>query len=361
MPDTATPIVAYLDQNHWINLAKARVLHPGGASHRRALLAFSRAVSDGRLVLPLSAVHYAEIGRIKDVRQREDVALTMAQLSRFVTIADRSFLLRAQLKSAIETALGRMPETTTGPSLGCGVSHAVNSPTPFLELTDDQARAAWSQHGKGAIARIEDIVGGGWTFDRLSEFKDPVDALKVAVHEGGEFAVLRGHTPKQLPGLRARGYRPEEFYGTVDRITERERGLSDRLRQEPVDRAKLNDIVVGRLIFWELAQPLQAVLGELGLQPDGFFDRGKDFLASVVLAMPTMKVEFALRYANWRNGSYMWKPNDIHDLAALGVALATCDWTVTERHASSVLARAHVPDVLGVNVTPTVDDLVDAL
>ena len=74
--------VVYLDQNHWIDLARLLNGSSGLAGEKatacQLLVDLAR---DGEVILPLSAAHVVEIAK-KGGRQRTDVARTMVELSR---------------------------------------------------------------------------------------------------------------------------------------------------------------------------------------------------------------------------------------------------------------------------------------
>ena len=93
--------IIYLDQMHWIGLAQARTGHHDGARYADALRALGDGVVNHALSLPLSSVHYAELGGTISIRRRTDVALTMSILSEFVTIAPRAAVLKAELRHAL--------------------------------------------------------------------------------------------------------------------------------------------------------------------------------------------------------------------------------------------------------------------
>jgi hypothetical protein len=85
--DTAT---VYLDLNQWINLSKAKVGHRDGGRYAGLYELARELVASGSVKLVLSGQHYFEIGaRIRSFRQRNDLALTMAELTRYATLASR--------------------------------------------------------------------------------------------------------------------------------------------------------------------------------------------------------------------------------------------------------------------------------
>ncbi|MGH2406447.1 MAG: hypothetical protein ACRDF7_00015 [Candidatus Limnocylindrales bacterium] len=77
--------------------------------------------------------------------------------------------------------------------------------------------------------------------------------------------------------------------------------------------------------------------------------------------MPMMQVEYALRRANFKMGSYSWTTHDIHDLAMLGRAIPYCDVVVTERHAARQSNRARLGERYGSVILRDIADLMPLL
>ena len=98
----------YLDLNHWIELSKARLERPSTlAPYREMYTRLQRLTRTGAVVTPLGEVHYSEIrDRISRPEQRNDVALTMAELSRYRALPPRELLLTAQMRRALATHFG---------------------------------------------------------------------------------------------------------------------------------------------------------------------------------------------------------------------------------------------------------------
>jgi hypothetical protein len=356
----------FLDLNHWIGLTKARVGHPDGARYLGAWESLRSGGDAGTLIVPLSAVHYQEMTGIKDVRQREALALTMGRLSRYTTLGARAVLLRAELLAAVSRWRG-LPVAEPPAILGHGLAFAFGHPddaTPLghLQLVGDkEQKQRFYRHGTAVVDRLEQIIGGGWTFDREATFTNDEDLITTAIREGGEFSVLRGARPQDIARLRAIGYRPETWQERVELITARERELADMLRDGVADHRQLDDIIAARLYVWELMPHFRAVEGSLGVRPEDILDGGKTVMTQLLDDMPTMQVEFALRRANFRNGSYRWTPNDIHDLAMLGTAVAYCDIVLTEKHGASRLNAAHIGDRYDTVILARVQELLEFL
>ena len=97
----------YLDQLHWIGLAKARLGREDGKPYLRTLSLLIETSVAGKVIVPLSATHYMEMAKITDVRKRADVANVMAELSHFVTLASSVPRLRCEVAAALHQRLGR--------------------------------------------------------------------------------------------------------------------------------------------------------------------------------------------------------------------------------------------------------------
>jgi hypothetical protein len=110
--------------------------------------------------------------------------------------------------------------------------------------------------------------------------------------------------------------------------------LAAMLPDGTANKERLDDIVAARLFVWELGDLLLDALTELGIPRDDLFDGGRETIERILDDMPMMRVEYALRRANFKNGSYRWTTHDIHDLAMLGRAIPYCDIVVTEKHAA---------------------------
>jgi hypothetical protein len=115
----------YLDLNHWISLAKARVGRADGARFVPCLDLLVDAVGSGKVIVPLGLTHYMEVANITDVRQRADIANVMAVLSGFTTLAARKHRLRCEIAQALHQRLGRplFPERLN--PFGCGLAFAL--------------------------------------------------------------------------------------------------------------------------------------------------------------------------------------------------------------------------------------------
>jgi hypothetical protein len=107
-----TPAIVYLDQLHWISLARASTGHPQGAPYVGVLEYLRQAVLGRKAIFPLSSTHYAELQGNANYRQRTDVAAVMSLLSGHKTISGIGPIRRAELERALHERFGRPAQPT---------------------------------------------------------------------------------------------------------------------------------------------------------------------------------------------------------------------------------------------------------
>lgn len=101
--------IVYLDQNKWIELARA-AKHPTEYPDIRELLeAISHEVGAGRLILPLSFANLYETHKINDPKRRDDLASIQATLSRGLVFRGRHKRLQEEISKVFRNAFGLPP------------------------------------------------------------------------------------------------------------------------------------------------------------------------------------------------------------------------------------------------------------
>lgn len=120
------PKLVYLDLNHWISFAKAHVGHSDGKIYRPVFLHCLDALKNGKAIFPLSIVHYQEMTKIKDFRQRKDIADVMELLSRFQVLLGLTQIRDVEADTAYARALNIEPimQSILTP-VGLGISYAL--------------------------------------------------------------------------------------------------------------------------------------------------------------------------------------------------------------------------------------------
>jgi hypothetical protein len=340
--------LVYLDQNHWINLAKAAVGTPTGRPYRGALAALREARRSGRAVFPLSLTHVMESVTISR-RQRVDIATIMEELSGFTTIISRGAIMRLELEAVLDAVAGRGAQRYTDVSLlAHGMAHAYGRRGGFRII-----------NGRRDVTEEVRAEVGPEEFDR-----------RVAqAEEDLNRAILRGPSDDaEEKQLRAQGWNPEIAFAIGDDRAQREREQAQRfddktlLPDDPVDyrRERVRDVVRARYVLMELMDMLNESLLARGLKIE---DVWSDTASSqrLVDAMPSGDIAVTLLAEYHRDPTFNWKRNHIFDIDALSVAVPYCDLIATDKQAVDALNRSRVTERIGSQVFRNLDALVDAM
>ncbi len=277
--------IIYLDQNKWIQVARAVHGKKEGADVVSLVAALGRAVADARILLPLSEIHYLEIAKIRDANRRRRLGRTMWRLSKGFTLASQSTIVEYELAVALAA---RYPEIETGrlELIGRGIAHAfgeklpVTFPSPFEEL------------------------------------------LEVALLTG------EGPTGEQAPPFRQTKYQ-ENFVNHLSNLS--------TLRQD-LPASKLED-ALHAIELIDILEPLNAVISRLDLPPTLLEQLDRDGLTDLVESMPTRRVDVHLHRQLLKNPQLRPKRTDLEDWSGLGKAVQYCDHVVCEKHFASLVRR----------------------
>lgn len=104
---SSCPIV-YLDQNQWINLARAKK-YPAKYTELSSLLnKIEIAVSKKRLLLPLTSSNIYETSKINRIDKRKDIATIQCHLSQGIVFRGRHACLKQEISNFISKVLDRL-------------------------------------------------------------------------------------------------------------------------------------------------------------------------------------------------------------------------------------------------------------
>jgi hypothetical protein len=327
-------VKVYLDVKDWVALAKARLGRPEYPHDAAAYEALCTATKDGQALVTLTAATHMEVARISSLRQRTDLANVIAELSGFVTISGRAAVVDHQLRTALATRLGGAPPGPI-PIFGLGQPFAVGN------------------NGKFVLRRK-----GGGTPDLPPEL---IRELETGARVIGEYMLLRGPTPEELPALRQMGFRPEEVERVENERVRREQELAVMLETGTADRGRLGDIVHARHLFWELRDHLPSALETYGIDIDEFFANSWDWLTALLDDIPSAAINVTLSEKGFRNSYKKWAGNDIRDADAVSAAIPYCDIVMTDKYVAAQLATSPAVTRHGTLVLSRLRDLNDAL
>lgn len=278
----------YLDQNHWIALAKAAKGRPDAADLVRVLVAARDAVANRRAVFPLSSVHFMETARAARCDQRADLAALMTSLSMGVVLRAPGPLVEFQLRNATRRLFAQ-PLLKPDPSFfGRGVEDVFNF--NFSALLNIPA-------------------------ERAARFRKSLDTPDALI---------------RLLSFNKEAYRTAGM-SSVDRIGKEAVVQYERRRATSAgEDGDFTRRVYGALLMKYFWVELQRSLWEIGRTFDDLRKIGFRRLMEFWDSIPGLHVELELHTQMQRQKSKPWTPNDVRDIQFLALAIPVCDVVVTE-------------------------------
>lgn len=347
---TRSPVpLVYLDLNHYIQLAKARLAEAGYVSgngrpvvvlpgYANLLAAARRAKEEGRAQFPLSGTHFMEVAhRVPSPRQRSHVADIMEELSDFTYLLGRPWLVQMEIAAGLDKMYGTEP------------SYA---PTTLL-----QGSALWAFGQQGGF-RFIDKAGNDLGPQIRRDLGDAAYEAQLAMmNHMRERKLLEGPQDQEIDDLRALGYAPETYDTGIQSRLDFERQTSTILQNDPTwRRSRLRDLVSGREIAHEWMTPFVRHLKQR--EEDGFSHDLPDAadLVSFWAAMPQVQVAISMKTVYHRDSAREWRTNDVADIDALSVAYAYTDAILTDKQARAALAGSKELRTFGARLLRTADD-----
>jgi hypothetical protein len=101
--------VLFIDQNKWIDLARAASGKPEGAPYVEVYKALSSAVDSGQVILPLTVAHIIETAKRNDIVSRLDVARVQARLSKGSVYRSRKARLLVEMRNSLHRVFSVPP------------------------------------------------------------------------------------------------------------------------------------------------------------------------------------------------------------------------------------------------------------
>jgi hypothetical protein len=281
----------YLDQNKWIDLARAGVGRPDGHRFADVLTLATKGVDLHLVSFPLSAEHYMENANIKDRGRRHRLASTMAAFSNFDAIAGPRQIVPAEIDAALRMRFGRPLEPRTCRVFGTSLEHAFGIAPIQLRL----------------------------------KVELPADA-KAVLDRAVQFSALGGRVG-DLPVPEPAG---PEWVRPAKVFREANERLGARFRAEAGGADYRSRVLhAGWLI--DILDPVNEALVRAGIGWPEFTSDGEVGLTRFLEDLPTRRVEWSLHRLRHENPQTKWEENDLADITALAVAIVHCDVVVTER------------------------------
>jgi hypothetical protein len=319
----------YLDQNKWIDLARARTGHASGKAYIAAYEAAKAAVEAKSASFPLGSVHYFETRKQAIAQKRVDLARTMLELSRLDAIAPPHVIVPYEIEAALIEVLGLANDSPQPLKLfGYGANH-VHATKIFTYTAPEEFEGRFLSTGLRNLLTVR--------CQALLEI--------TALADYPEF----GNTRIQLnKHMRLTGTKFFDGQNTV------------RDRLEELGRHRLGDIMTATAIG-DIIGPLMAIAERLEVDLEQLFDGGPELINSFVEAMPSRWVEKELRRLRQSNPQKRWEGNDLNDVTALSVTVPYCDVVITERSWAAMINNQKINRHFDTRVLHDLRELPDLL
>ncbi|SFV22614.1 hypothetical protein [Micrococcus terreus] len=298
-----------------------------------------RAAAARGVRFPLSAIHYAETGRILDWRQRKNLTDVVAPISLMQTIRAQPVLMRHQFLVALHETLGRPAFRPPRPEvLGVGVHWAFSGVQALFKVVNDE----------------------GQVID--------VDTTRLRhLNQYAEAAVFAGPLPDELPGLVDLGYvAPRVLESRPGSRVEYEQWLSEQLADRSPDTDELRALVMAREIHHEYTDLLNDLFADYRLTlsmitggSTGMASRAK--AVAFMERVPTARISADMKALLFRNKGRSWSWNMLRDIDALSLAIPYCHVVVTDKDAADLLGRTGAGTRHGTKVVAKLHSLPELL
>ncbi|SDJ02309.1 hypothetical protein SAMN05444157_1330 [Frankineae bacterium MT45] len=314
----------YLDQNKWVDLARARTGHPEGAKFVEAYEVLKAAGAAGTASCPLSGAHYFETHKQGDPQKRMDLAKTMLEISGLDAIAPPHVIVPYEIEVALIETFG------------------LDRPTPAIEIFGQGANHV---HGTEMFAyALPDEV------DRVSISADQRQFLTAAGQAALEILTLADYPT----GSDVRMKLNDHTRLNGDKFVKGQNDVRDSLDQ--IGRHRLGDMMIATAVT-DILDLLLATCQRLEVDPNPLFDGGATTLGPFLEAMPSRWVEMQLRRVRQSNPQKAWEGNDLNDVSALSIAIPYCDIVVTEKSWTGMINTRKINRPFGTVVVRDLRDL----
>jgi hypothetical protein len=316
----------YLDENKWIDLARAASGHPQGEKFKTVAMMIAAAISCGEASFPLSAGHMFETWKQKSGRRRHEVATTMLAISRNHAIAPHWELVPGEIDRALRRRFGRPIDCRPVRPFGQGIKHRSGIYAPSI-----------SETLRARVLAAEPTLS-------QSELSDAIDLVLLA----GPLEDL------PLAGVAAPPVKPAQDFARA------QNEQVQRFIDYAADKDTRRRGVAARQLI-DIQEILEVGLARANVSWHALMELGADEVTAFMLDLPSRAAGLELMWRQFDNQQTKWKPNDLVDIGYLSCAVAYCDIVVTERKWTHMLNQGDAPKRLGTTVISDLNDLIELL
>jgi hypothetical protein len=331
----AGPRTVYLDLNHWYILGEAMAGRPRQPEHVDVLQELTGQVEQGRLMFPLSAVHYMELAENPRDRQREEASNVMTLLAQFNTMTSIGRIIDEELAHALTVRFGRPAFPLKVTKFGYGANFALTGEQKGFRLTggtEKDLRDLEAKLGK-SVAQWEAEVK---TFAEYELLKQPSPGLR-----------------DQIPG-----YDPYAARRIADEELQSFNVLVNTVHTDPDIKSRPLDAICARQFCFEFLDNYTRALMSAGFTVNRTPFHSREELTDFLMSMPSRRVATMLQFHYLKDVGKRWKINDLRDNTALSEAIPYCDIVVTDSEVWDLAVnRAHLGEEFDTPIFRRLTDL----
>jgi hypothetical protein len=298
------PALVYLDINHWIYLTRAK-LGRGSDAYSELLQECRSAQTRGAARFVLTSSFVEEFSAIADPKKRDQIVDTIEELTEFDYLAGLVDIMKLELQAFLDLKTG-----TRG--MGWGNIQLVGS--SMLHAFGRNGGLTIHDSSTGDDVTEQTRLAGGHDFEvRFAQ-----------MNREAERQLLSGPRDEEVVSLRAQGYQPERPRQSHHDNVRIEQGFADERLDEHWRKGRLLDVLAARHLSLEL---IDMLTHELMARKLTFLDVAATLAhrLELPLAMPSSSVYVGMKARYHQNPDHRWTDNDLHDIAALAVAVPYCD------------------------------------
>lgn len=316
------PIV-YLDQNHWIALARAEVGADQPSSVRSAAHEISALARAAQITLPLSAAHVVEIAK-KGARQRTDVAQIMLELSRGWQMRSPLAVRNTELDLCFAAAVGARDEGTVRQREAFTLAPA----------------AIWSDPVYHPVS--------GAPPSNLPDFLGPLTEQLSWVSSFAEVLLHRSPLVSQ------------EGIAVGTAWASGMRDLAQQLRSNARAKPHRRQLTLTRMLT-DMQHDLVRAFAASGLSETEFAQWLTTDAEQAIAQLPALSRVREVLHLRLINADDRWELNDLNDLFFLATAAGYADVVVGEKKTCSYLARVQGQVPAGAAVFHRLPDALESI
>jgi hypothetical protein len=288
--------VIYLDQNKWIDLARAFYGREDGEKYKDILDIITTKVANNEIILPMSVVHFIETARSVNPDRAERLAKFMLSLSKKFGILPFNSIRENEVQQAILRKLGYTPKINIKDLvINRNIFYAVGGELKIEGLPNELEKELYTL------------------------IEDETILIKL---------LINAYMHQLSLDLK------KEDEEVLEELEESRRKLNSELSTEMRLRLSIEDMAKG-----SLSRLTVNFLNNIGYDVKVFVDQfktvedWKDFF----LGIPTMDIWINLNLNRDNDMNRKIHRNDLNDIAFLSIAVPYCDIVVTENYWANIL------------------------